>query len=75
MIHPIVDEYYNHSPSYSRSANFAKEQGLVSNGPGAAQAITPMGINTPDARPFDEDKSIEAVRRRVAEVEQISARG
>ncbi|KAI9837321.1 MAG: hypothetical protein M1819_000395 [Sarea resinae] len=35
MVHPIIDEYYNHSPSYSRSSGFAVSKGLVSNGPGA----------------------------------------
>ena len=35
MIHPIIDEYYNHSPSYSRSSGFAVSKGLVSTAPGA----------------------------------------
>ena len=35
MIHPIIDEYYNHSPSYFRSSGFAVSKGLVSSGPGA----------------------------------------
>lgn len=35
MIHPIIDEYYNHSPSYVRSSGFAVSKGLVSSGPGA----------------------------------------
>ncbi|KAI9827760.1 MAG: hypothetical protein M1832_004249 [Thelocarpon impressellum] len=38
MIHPIVDEYYNASPSYTRSSGFAVSKGLVSTGPGAAVA-------------------------------------
>jgi len=38
MIHPIIDEYYNQSPSYTRSSGFAVSKGLVSNGPGATQA-------------------------------------
>ena len=25
MIHPIIDEFYNHNPSYSRDSQFAKE--------------------------------------------------
>lgn len=40
MIHPIIDEYYNQSPSYSRSNNFAVSKGLVSNAPGATQSLT-----------------------------------
>ena len=34
MIHPIIDEYYNHSPSYVRSSGFAVSKGLVSSAPG-----------------------------------------
>ena len=41
MIHPIIDEYYNHSPSYSRSSDFAVSKGLVSNAPGATQSLLP----------------------------------
>ena len=44
MIHPIIDEYYNHSPSYTRSSGFAVSKGLVSNAPGATQAITPGNV-------------------------------
>lgn len=35
MIHPIIDQYYNHCPSYVRSSGFAVSKGLVSNAPGA----------------------------------------
>ncbi len=34
MIHPIVDEYYNHNPSYVRSSGFVVSQGLVSGAAG-----------------------------------------
>ena len=44
MIHPIIDEYYNHSPSHTRSSGFAVSKGLVSNAPGATQAITPGNL-------------------------------
>ena len=44
MIHPIIDEYYNHSPSYTRSNGFAVSKGLVSNAPGATQAIPPGNL-------------------------------
>lgn len=49
MIHPIIDEYYNPNPSYSRSSGFAVSKGLASNAPGAAQALTPgiSGAVTP----------------------------
>jgi len=42
MIHPIIDEYYNNTPSYSRSAQYAKEKGLVSTAPGATQSTIPL---------------------------------
>ena len=35
MIHPIIDDYYNHTPSYVRSSKFAVSKGLVSSAPGA----------------------------------------
>lgn len=41
MIHPIIDEYYNHSPSYTRKSEFAKSKGLVSNAPGITEVMTP----------------------------------
>ncbi|MCJ1401017.1 hypothetical protein MMC11_004229 [Xylographa trunciseda] len=41
MIHPIIDEYYNHSPSYTRRSEFAKSRGLVSNAPGVTEVVTP----------------------------------
>lgn len=30
LIHPILDEYYNHSPSFTRSGQFAAEEGQLS---------------------------------------------
>ncbi|MCJ1474800.1 hypothetical protein MMC13_003460 [Lambiella insularis] len=41
MIHPIIDEYYNHSPSYVRKSEFAKSKGLVSSAPGVTEVLTP----------------------------------
>lgn len=35
-----MDEYYVHSPSYTRSNKFAISKGLVSNAPGAMQSLT-----------------------------------
>lgn len=34
MIHPIIDHYYNYSPSYIRSSDFVVSQGLVSGAAG-----------------------------------------
>ncbi len=50
MIHPIIDEYYNESPSYSRSNNFAVSKGLVSNAPGATQSLTAGNAGNSEAR-------------------------
>ncbi|KAI9740188.1 MAG: hypothetical protein M1834_004766 [Cirrosporium novae-zelandiae] len=35
MIHPIIDEFYNRDPAYTRNSGFAVSKGLVSHGPGA----------------------------------------
>lgn len=43
MIHPIVDEYYNHSPSYIRSSEFARCKGQI-----ATNAAAGLQINTPN---------------------------
>lgn len=42
MIHPIIDEYYNHSPSYSRNLEFACDKGLVSSGVLSAPLAEPQ---------------------------------
>ena len=47
MIHPIIDEYYNHSPSYLRSTGFAVSKGLVSSGPGATAPPAKAGAAGP----------------------------
>ena len=44
MIHPIVDRFYNPSPSYERKMAFAVSKGLVSNAPGVAQTLTPTTL-------------------------------
>lgn len=31
MVHPIIDEYYDASPSHSRSTKFVQDQGLIAN--------------------------------------------
>ncbi|KAI9678681.1 MAG: hypothetical protein M1817_005738 [Caeruleum heppii] len=54
MIHPILDQYYNASPSYNRSAGFAVSKGLVSNGPGAAVAAAEIKVSPAS----DEDDEI-----------------
>lgn len=43
MIHPIIDQYYNHSPSYVRSSGFVVSQGLVSEAAGDGQADADPG--------------------------------
>lgn len=39
MIHPIIDQYYNHSPSYVRSSGFVVSQGLVSGAAGDGAVV------------------------------------
>jgi len=31
MVHPIIDEYYNKNPAYTRSSQYAAEKGLTTN--------------------------------------------
>lgn len=68
MIHPIIDEYYNPSPSYSRSSGFAVSKGLVSNAPGAAQALTPgmSGAVTPALGSIGVERMGDATERSMA---------
>ncbi|KAA6409513.1 MAG: glucosamine 6-phosphate synthetase [Lasallia pustulata] len=65
MIHPIIDEYYNPYPSYSRSSGFAVSRGLVSNAPGVAQALTPglSGAVTPALGTIDRGSIEDATER------------
>ncbi|KAL2357399.1 nucleophile aminohydrolase [Cryomyces antarcticus] len=39
MIHPILDDFYNPSPSYLRSSQFAETQGQISTGPASTLGI------------------------------------
>ncbi len=59
MIHPIIDEYYNQSPSYSRSNNFAVSKGLVSHAPGATQSLIAGNAENNETR----DGEVEEVLR------------
>ena len=53
LLHPIVDKYYSHDPSHSRSTRFATERGLVSNAPGAAYSeVTNAGGEDGPALPM-----------------------
>lgn len=72
MIHPIIDEYYNHNPSYSRNSKFAKDKGLVSSAPGAAQAMTPAtgGTFTPGDKVITDTAEVKAVRMKLEEVQR-----
>jgi glutamine amidotransferase len=45
MVHPIIDEYYNYNPYHSRSSEFVKAKGLVTNEKGIttpARSATPI---------------------------------
>ena len=67
MIHPIIDEYYNHSPSYSRSDNFAVSKGLVSNAPGATQSLTPA--NTGNRPTHVEESPEDLLNKKLEEIQ------
>ena len=76
MIHPIIDDFYNHNPSYIRSSSFAVSEGLVSNVPGTTQSLTPLlsSGEVSETEALHEGKHdaikirLEAVERRVTEV-------
>ena len=68
MIHPIIDQYYNESPSYNRSSGFAVSKGLVSNAPGAAQALTPVPMPAHSIEGEKLKERLNAVQKSVAEV-------
>jgi glutamine amidotransferase len=44
LIHPIVDEFYNHAPSTTRSRGFASQQGQTTGDGMAAKKSTKAGI-------------------------------
>ncbi|MCJ1444990.1 MAG: hypothetical protein MMC23_005494 [Stictis urceolatum] len=69
MIHPILDEFYNPSPSYLRSAQYAKDKGLVSNAPGAAQAGTPNTDGDDPVASAPQKVEIDAVRAKLDRVQ------
>jgi len=66
MIHPIIDEYYNQSPSYSRSNNFAVSKGLVSHAPGATQSLTAGNAENNEVQ--DGDAAEENLRERLEDI-------
>ena len=68
MIHPIIDQYYNQSPSYNRSSGFAVSKGLVSNAPGAAQAPTPEETAAPSIEQEKLKERLNAVQKSMAAV-------
>jgi glutamine amidotransferase len=45
MVHPIIDEYYNHNPYHSRSSQYVQDKGLVTSEKGANGA-SPSGGTT-----------------------------
>ncbi|KAH8600213.1 nucleophile aminohydrolase [Bisporella sp. PMI_857] len=50
MVHPIIDEYYNHNPYYSRSSNLVHDRGLVSDEKGTAAPTTKPVISSINQR-------------------------
>ena len=69
MIHPILDEFYNKNPSYTRNSQFAKDKGLVSNAPGTAEADTPSthGAHSPSS-PLHGVVAADAVQKKLEAV-------
>ena len=66
MIHPIIDEFYNHNPHSTRNSQFAQDRGLVSSAPGEAEAqgsTAAAGAQLAD---------MDAIRKKLAEVQMSS---
>ncbi|KAK2745252.1 hypothetical protein FQN57_003947 [Myotisia sp. PD_48] len=55
LIHPIIDQFYDHDPNHDRSAGFAVSKGLVSEAPGrtvipqseSSESSSPHPVSTP----------------------------
>lgn len=45
MVHPIIDEYYNHNPYHSRSSQYVHDKGLVSSEKGVNGTPSPGPIS------------------------------
>lgn len=64
MIHPIIDEFYSHDPSHSRSSRFAQAKGQTVTRPDKTIVSQPMtregsGCITPNSTPGDTSDGIE----------------
>ena len=72
MIHPIIDEYYNHSPSYTRRSEFAKSKGLVSSAPGVMEVLTPavMDLDVGGVGVVEKEEEMDVVRQRLEVVQR-----
>lgn len=44
MVHPIIDQYYNHSPDHVRSSAFVQTKGLATNEKPDARLVAPNSI-------------------------------
>ncbi|EHK99431.1 hypothetical protein M7I_4729 [Glarea lozoyensis 74030] len=48
MVHPIIDEYYNHNPYHRRSSKFVHDKGLITNEKGNPNnPVSPSGNPAP----------------------------
>lgn len=56
LIHPILDQYYNHAPSYVRSSGFAVSKGLVSGPSPPATIVGEEAEKTEEEREVGEEE-------------------
>jgi glutamine amidotransferase len=50
MVHPILDEYYNRDPAYTRSSQYVTEKGLTTNDKTcASRTSSPIPSSTPSS--------------------------
>lgn len=63
MVHPIIDEYYNKDPAYTRSSQYATEKGLTTN-PTEKTCTTPRQL-TPSPALTSKSPSSEAISKHI----------
>lgn len=58
MVHPIIDEYYSHSPYHSRSSKYVQDKGLVTNEKGTLGTSPSTTPGNPTTKPTSISSSL-----------------
>jgi glutamine amidotransferase len=76
MVHPIIDQYYNQSPSYSRSSKFVVEKGLVANEKSAmSRGVSPLPTPGPLSQADESKKGFTPTKMHETMARNISSAG